>query len=411
MRLAVCSSFNNSLLRGDLWRYLRQVEALERAGIRTRIYAVEGDSRDLTYPALRRDPLVHSLLKLDFGAPVKGSVVDRERMLHCITVAGVARAAAIADGWADWILWVESDLIWGYETVARLLDAAAAHPNDLVSPWVAIQGHGDGCTDLARLEAWPRDDVIFYDTWAFRRLPDGRHVGPFEPPPEGLEEMQATGSCLLCAPGTAAESNVISEQAIVGWCEAARARGHRVWCDGGAPRLAPLSPQGVSMKTRGRNVAPVDQYLVKLLEQFIAESHPEPGFTFFRGKMAPALVHDPQLHMWLWTEYGRPIGYGHIATYADRRKAHVCRLGVCVDGAYRGQGLGTEIVGYLIERARGMSRSKLVATVYGDNQPMLHIYWDKHGFITEGRYQQEERADDGTMREVYSLARFLETRA
>ena len=161
-------------------------------------------------------------------------------------------------------------------------------------------------------------------------------------------------------------------------------------------------------KTLGLSVAPVDQYMAKLLAQFIEEAEPEPGFTYFRDKTAVELVHNPELHMWLWTEYGRPVGYGHLETFANPCKAHVCRLGVCVAAAYRGRGLGTEIVAHLLEHAKELSKTKAVATVYGDNQPMLHVYWNKHGFVTEGRYEREELADDGTYREVYSLARFLE---
>jgi GT2 family glycosyltransferase len=231
VNLAICSAFNNSIRRGDLWRYMAQVEALRVDGA-TRVYAVEGDSTDGTYAALHDWAWTERVLKLDFGHPVKGSVTDPDRLLQVSIIASVARAAALADGWADWILWVESDLIWGPDLVERLYGRLAG-AGDMIAPWIAIQGHGNGTTDLAELEAWPKDDVIFYDIWAFRKLPDGReHYGPFSPPPDGEVEVYSAGSCLLASADLVRVTNGIGPEAIVSWCKQGRAQGYTVWCDG-----------------------------------------------------------------------------------------------------------------------------------------------------------------------------------
>ena len=232
MNLAICSSFNNSIARGDLFRYVAQVEALAfyDKSVRVRAYAVEGDSTDGTYAKLCT--WAHSVLKLDYGHPVKGSVTDSDRLLQCATVASAARGMALADGWADWILWVESDLIWGPDLVDQLISRLPVDVG-MISPWIPIQGHGNGTADLAELEAWPQDDVIFYDIWAFRKLPDGReHYGPFSPPPDGVVEVYSAGSCLLASADLVRVTNGIGPEAIVSWCKQGRAQGYTVWCDG-----------------------------------------------------------------------------------------------------------------------------------------------------------------------------------
>ena len=159
----------------------------------------------------------------------------------------------------------------------------------------------------------------------------------------------------------------------------------------------------------GQHIERVTPYMGKLLQEFMDANGPgNRGFTFFEGEDAASLLARDDLAMWLWTDYGRPVAYGHLQTFPHNpRKAHVCRFGVCVDAAHRGNGLGTEVVEHLLQMAGDAGLTKAVATVYGDNQPMLHVYWEKHGFVTEGRYEREELADDGTYREVYSLARFL----
>jgi len=150
----------------------------------------------------------------------------------------------------------------------------------------------------------------------------------------------------------------------------------------------------------------VTPYTEKLLDAFMARNSDDPGFTFFVGKRAEDLARDPNLAIWLCLYYGEPQAYGHIELYAKPEKAHVCRFGVCVDRDYRGSGLGTQMVAHLLAQARERNKTKVNASVYADNAPMLRIYIEKYGFHEEGRFVDEERLN-GASRDVVSVARFL----
>jgi RimJ/RimL family protein N-acetyltransferase len=149
--------------------------------------------------------------------------------------------------------------------------------------------------------------------------------------------------------------------------------------------------------------------MAKVLQEFIdANGKGNRGFTFFEGETAASLLARDDLAMWLWTDYGRPVAYGHLQAYPHNpRKAHVGRFGVCVDRENQGNGLGTEVVAYLLQMADQAGLTKVVATVYEDNAPMLRIYLDKAGFHEEGAFVHEELWLDDEYRNVLSLARWL----
>jgi len=161
------------------------------------------------------------------------------------------------------------------------------------------------------------------------------------------------------------------------------------------------------MRIPGRNVTRVTGYMGKLLDRFIQDNRNSRGFTFFEGETAASLLDRDDLDMWLWTEYGAPTAYGHIQRFPhNSRKQGVCRFGVCVDKDERGKGIGTGVVSFLMQQAEMMGMRKIVATVYEDNGPMMHIYTQRHGFREEGCFVGEEDWG-GELRNVLSLARWL----
>jgi len=160
------------------------------------------------------------------------------------------------------------------------------------------------------------------------------------------------------------------------------------------------------MRKLGMSVAPVTEYMAKLLESFMTEIRGNRQFTYFDGRTAMGIILDESIHAWIWTDYGAAAAYGHIETYTSDRKNHVCRFGVCVGPDYRKQGYGTRVVERLLEEAGVLGLEKVNASVYADNAPMLHIYRDKYGFTDEGRYVHEERWA-GEARTVLSLAKFI----
>ena len=155
----------------------------------------------------------------------------------------------------------------------------------------------------------------------------------------------------------------------------------------------------------GRTIEACTSDMTPVLAAFMAANQATPGFTFFEGKNADDLAGNVLVAIWLWMEGREAIAYGHIESSASARKSGVVRLGVCVDSEHQGQGLGSDVVAFLIAQARAQGQRKIVATVYADNAAALRIY-AKHGFREEGRYIAEEYVD-GCYRDVVSLAKFL----
>jgi glycosyltransferase involved in cell wall biosynthesis len=222
--------FCDSAKRQDLPRYFRQVEALDWPPSRLRVYAVEGDSSDDTRAQIDKWLAAHKwapLLRHDIGHKPRGSVVDVDRMIDGSAVASTAVQAAVADGWADYVLWVESDLIWGPGLLQGLMGRGRA----LVAAWVLVELYGSGSLDYRWLEATAEHDAAFYDTWAFRTLPDGKGLFDMRcERPRGAFPLWSAGSSLLMPADVAGAVCRSNPRAIVGWCEAAREMGGETWC-------------------------------------------------------------------------------------------------------------------------------------------------------------------------------------
>jgi|GEM_PF-6140948 len=165
------------------------------------------------------------------------------------------------------------------------------------------------------------------------------------------------------------------------------------------------------MRQVGLSVVRVTPYQEKLLAAFmdevLADEHTSRQFTWFKGRTAMQIIYDKHVFGWLWEDYGRPVAWGHIELSPNAHKIGVGRLGVCVAPDQHGKGLGTRVVGWLLEKAKEGGLHKVVATVYADNAPMVHIYKDKYGFVEEGRFRHEE-IWEGVWRDVLSLAKFLD---
>jgi len=107
---------------------------------------------------------------------------------------------------------------------------------------------------------------------------------------------------------------------------------------------------------------------------------------------------------------GRPVFVGHSvigwmqAQLWAGQKEHVARIGLALLEEYRGKGLGSMMVDYVLDEMS--HKRKIEATVYSDNTAMLSIYF-RRGFHVEGCFVDEERWD-GVRRDVLSLARFNE---
>jgi hypothetical protein len=225
--VAICSIFYNSVAQGELLRYQHQIAALDWPHDALRVCCVEGDSTDLTW-----DNLVHwhktdrrvRCAKIDLHEPYLGSIDNPRRLRNCSVLASYCRAMALRDDWADWVLWIESDLLWEPDLLKRL----TAHDVDIVAPWVLVARDGNGVTDIPTLRQ--KQCVAFYDSWGFRWTPE-RYFGGAPVRPIGLTQVWSAGSCLLAKADVARQSNQVNDKAIVGWCEQAHAAGYAVCVD------------------------------------------------------------------------------------------------------------------------------------------------------------------------------------
>lgn len=84
-------------------------------------------------------------------------------------------------------------------------------------------------------------------------------------------------------------------------------------------------------------------------------------------------------------------------------RRHRVELGITVHDDYQGRGLGTEIMGHLIEIARSKGIKKLELLVVAQNERAIHLY-ERMGFIKEGHlrmnhysYITEDYGDDISM--------------
>jgi L-phenylalanine/L-methionine N-acetyltransferase len=86
------------------------------------------------------------------------------------------------------------------------------------------------------------------------------------------------------------------------------------------------------------------------------------------------------------------------------RQLHVARIGLCVHDDYCGRGIGSALVGALVEAADNwLDLRRLELTVFVDNEPAIRLY-KKFGFVIEGT----RRADafrGGVYADSYSMAR------
>ena len=100
---------------------------------------------------------------------------------------------------------------------------------------------------------------------------------------------------------------------------------------------------------------------------------------------------------------GRLAGHGGLTLYS-RRRAHVGSIGMGVDQACHGQGVGTALLAALIDLADNWyNLRRLELEVYTDNEPAVRLY-KRFGFVVEGTHRAYAYRD-GAWADAYSMAR------
>jgi len=201
--LVICTMFRDSML----WKHhqINQVERffrqMKEQSVQCDIYAIEGDSQDNTYEALRyvADSTPNlNLIKFDMGnSPVTSDAAPKR--YQELAALGNHMLEHVA-GKYRYMLWIESDLII---TNKRLVETLLREMKrnwrvGAMAPMIYIQNNAfrdaRQSTEPNELDNLP---TIFYDSWGFEsRLCNFRQVTPYDRP-TGIIEASSVGSCVI----------------------------------------------------------------------------------------------------------------------------------------------------------------------------------------------------------------------
>jgi L-phenylalanine/L-methionine N-acetyltransferase len=99
----------------------------------------------------------------------------------------------------------------------------------------------------------------------------------------------------------------------------------------------------------------------------------------------------------------RLVGHGGLTLYS-RRRAHVGSIGMGVDQACHGQGVGTALLAALVDLADNWyNLRRIELEVYTDNEAAIRLY-KRFGFVVEGTHRSYVYRD-GAWADAYSMAR------
>ena len=104
---------------------------------------------------------------------------------------------------------------------------------------------------------------------------------------------------------------------------------------------------------------------------------------------------------------GKVAGNASISGLGPKRKVrHRCSLAIALYREYWGQGIGTAMIGYLCELARGIGFAQMDLEVVAENEQARALY-RKCGFTETGRRADALRFDDGTFHDEILMVRKL----
>jgi ribosomal protein S18 acetylase RimI-like enzyme len=103
----------------------------------------------------------------------------------------------------------------------------------------------------------------------------------------------------------------------------------------------------------------------------------------------------------LWD--GEPCGIANLYIQPFKKLSHQCLFAIIVDEKYRGKGVGTKLLGALIELAKTKSIEILHLEVYEGN-PAIRLY-KKLGFIEYGIQKRFVKEDGSYLAKIFMQKR------
>lgn len=211
-KVAIYSLFRDNAVGMYIDSYFERIKQLDYDPTYLRLYPVEGDSMDITYDLLIK--AAEEATKVGYksqvsramtGIPHFGSVVNADRFKCLSITANRALDTIAADGWADKIMLIESDLLFD----SQLLRVLITTGKRFVAPLIFA---GES----------------FYDIWGFRDL-NGNSVGSnFNP--SRVTKLSSVGSCALFDAKPVYDGvRFPLEDCMVGLCRKYRERGYTIW--------------------------------------------------------------------------------------------------------------------------------------------------------------------------------------
>ncbi len=103
---------------------------------------------------------------------------------------------------------------------------------------------------------------------------------------------------------------------------------------------------------------------------------------------------------------GQVVGHGRLfPEFGESKDKHVADLGMAIIKSYRGLGLGTAMMEYMIDWAKEHGLEKLTLGVFASNQRAINLY-RKFGFVMEGMRAKQYKIN-GHYVDEWLMAKFL----
>ena len=99
----------------------------------------------------------------------------------------------------------------------------------------------------------------------------------------------------------------------------------------------------------------------------------------------------------LWD--GVPCGIANLYIQPFKKLAHQCLFAIIVDENYRGKGVGSRLLGDLIELAKDRFHLELLHLEVYEGNPAIRLY-QKFGFVEYGRQKRFIKEDHGYLSKV-----------